>query len=149
MNVLTSEKLISDLGNYVRSRLGLNFPREKWGELEKKIALAAAKQSQRNAVPRLEEVKDIKEVLAQSTEYDLKLIPALIGERKPLKEIFAKQEPKKILALIGPEGDFTSEEVALAVQHGCIPISLGDLVLRVDTAAIAVAAYLAMGATRL
>ncbi len=41
MNALASENAISDLCDYVRSRMGLNFPRERWGELEKKIALAA------------------------------------------------------------------------------------------------------------
>jgi chemotaxis protein methyltransferase CheR len=40
MNAIASEKSISDLSAYVRSRMGLNFPRERWGELEKKIVLA-------------------------------------------------------------------------------------------------------------
>jgi len=46
------------------------------------------------------------------------------------------------LVLIGPEGDFTPEEVALARKYGCIPVTLGDLVLRVDTACLAVVSYL-------
>lgn len=41
MNALASESLISDLSDYIRSRLGMSFPRERWGELEKKISLAA------------------------------------------------------------------------------------------------------------
>jgi 16S rRNA (uracil1498-N3)-methyltransferase len=47
------------------------------------------------------------------------------------------------LILIGPEGDFTAEEVALAIKNGFVPISLGDSRLRTETAALAavVAAY--------
>jgi len=38
--------------------------------------------------------------------------------------------------LIGPEGDFTPAELALAKSHGCRPITLGPIVLRVETAAL-------------
>jgi len=43
--------------------------------------------------------------------------------------------------LIGPEGDFSPAEVKDAETRGFIPVSLGDLVLRVDTAAVAVASF--------
>lgn len=49
----------------------------------------------------------------------------------------------EILALVGPEGGFTPDEVATARAAGCEPVSLGRHVLRVETAAIAVAARLA------
>jgi 16S rRNA (uracil1498-N3)-methyltransferase len=100
-----------------------------------KIAQNAAQQSQRNTLPIIEPIKNIEEVLSQLADYDLKLIPTLSGERKTLKEVFAKTKAKNILVLIGPEGDFTLEEVNLAKQAGCILVSLGDLVLRVETAA--------------
>ena len=38
--------------------------------------------------------------------------------------------------LIGPEGDFTPAEIALARAHGCAPLTLGPIILRVETAAI-------------
>jgi 16S rRNA (uracil1498-N3)-methyltransferase len=41
-----------------------------------------------------------------------------------------------VLILIGPEGDFTPAEVALAKGHGCRPITLGPIILRTETAAI-------------
>ena len=44
---------------------------------------------------------------------------------------------KSITIFIGPEGDFTADEVELAIKHGCVPVSLGDTVLKVETAAIA------------
>ena len=59
-----------------------------------------------------------------------------------LKQVFAEVRPKKTLVLIGPEGDFTSDELVLAKKMGCIPVSLGDLVLRVATAAAAVVSFI-------
>ena len=65
------------------------------------------------------------------------------GYRQSLKDILsaAAPRPKNTLALIGPEGDFTKKEISQAKEAGFIPVFLGDLVLRVDTAAIAVAAF--------
>jgi len=107
-----------------------------------KIAQSAAEQSQRNTLPTVETVKTIKEVLADTGDFDLKLILALFGERKTLKEVLAAAIPKNILVLIGPEGDFTDEELELAVKAGCIPVTLGETVLRVETAAISVASFI-------
>jgi 16S rRNA (uracil1498-N3)-methyltransferase len=41
-----------------------------------------------------------------------------------------------VLVLVGPEGDFTPAEVALAKSHGARPITLGPIILRTETAAI-------------
>lgn len=107
-----------------------------------RIALNASQQSQRSTIPVIDSIKGIKEVLAESKDYDLKLIPTLSGERKLLKEVLDDCKPKNILVLIGPEGDFTPQEVDLAKKAGCIPIALGNLVLRVETAAVAVASFI-------
>lgn len=107
-----------------------------------KIALSASKQSQRNSLPIVEPVREIEEVFSKAGDFDLKLIPTLGGSRKPLKDIFIYSDYKKILILVGPEGDFSACEVELAVQKGFIPVSLGDLVLRVETAAIAVVSFM-------
>jgi 16S rRNA (uracil1498-N3)-methyltransferase len=106
------------------------------------IAQNAARQSQRNALPLIEPVTDVASVISQSQNYDLKLIPNLEGERKVIKDVLAGPRTKNILVLIGPEGDFTPEEVELARGAGFIPVSLGDTVLRVATAAVAVASYI-------
>jgi len=111
---------------------------ERW----KKIAQSASLQSQRNNLPIIDPVRNLKEVLSCAQGFDLKLIPTLLGERESLKNIITKSKYKNILVLIGPEGDFTQEEVALAKQAGSIPVSLGDLVLRVETAAIAVVSFI-------
>jgi 16S rRNA (uracil1498-N3)-methyltransferase len=105
------------------------------------IAQSAAEQSQRNTLPIIEPVTPIADVIAQSRNYALKLIPNLEGERKPIKETISPVS-KDILVLIGPEGDFTPDEVRLALEAGFIPVSLGETVLRVATAAMAVAAYI-------
>jgi 16S rRNA (uracil1498-N3)-methyltransferase len=107
-----------------------------------KIAQSAAQQSQRSRIPVIESVARFEDVILSSQDYDLKLIPNLSGERKPIREVVAETRPKDVIVLVGPEGDFTAEEVGLALSQGFIAVSLGDTVLRVATAAIAVAAYI-------
>ncbi|MGD0335595.1 MAG: RsmE family RNA methyltransferase [Candidatus Omnitrophota bacterium] len=109
-----------------------------------KVALSAAEQSKRVTVPIIEEIKSIEEVLRDSAGFDLKLIPTLSGQRKKLKEILGERKAKNILFFIGPEGDFTEKEVLLAQSYGCIPVTLGETVLRVETAAVAVASFIEM-----
>lgn len=106
------------------------------------VALSASEQSQRNTIPIIGAVCDIKDFLRGTEDFDLKLIPTLEGERKALKEILSTGKPKNILVLIGPEGDFTSQEVALAKEAGFNPVTFGDFVLRVETAALFAASVL-------
>ena len=107
-----------------------------------KIILSAGIQSQRSVLPVLEPVKGMKELLSASGDFDLKLIPALTGDRRPLKEALGDLKPKDILVIIGPEGDFTPAELDAAKKAGCIPVSLGPSVLRVETAAVSAAAFI-------
>lgn len=107
-----------------------------------KIARSAAQQSQRSSIPIVSPLTDVKEVIKDSEGFDLKLITHLSGKRTLIKNVLLKSSHKNIIALIGPEGDFTPAEVSLALHNGFIPVSLGDTVLRVATAAIAVAAYI-------
>lgn len=106
-----------------------------------KIAVSASQQSQRNSVPVIDGVTDMEDILSQAHAYDLKLIPTLEGRRIYLKEALSGSAYKNILFLIGPEGDFTPEEIAQAIAVGFIPISLGEFVLRVETAAVAVLSF--------
>jgi 16S rRNA (uracil1498-N3)-methyltransferase len=107
-----------------------------------KIAQSAAQQCQRSSIPIIDAVTDVEKVIADSQQYDLKLIPHLSGERRLIKDVLSEGSYKNIIVLIGPEGDFTPAEVELALHNGFIPVSLGDTVLRVATAAIAVTAYI-------
>ena len=111
----------------------------------RKIAQSAAEQSQRNNIPVIEPVQKLKDILAKGKDFDLKLIPTLVGERRSLREVFTSPAlplNPNILVLIGPEGDFSDDEINLAKKSGFIPVTLGDLVLRVDTAVIAVASFI-------
>lgn len=101
-----------------------------------KIAAAASKQSHRNSIPLVDGVTVMEKIPAVSAGYDLKLIPTLAGGLKSLKDVLRGAKPKKIIVLIGPEGDFTPDEVSAALSSGFVPVSLGDSVLRVETAAI-------------
>jgi len=81
-------------------------------------------------------------VPTRSFSFDLRLIGSLQSDARHLKKILADyssergQLPTSVLMLVGPEGDFTPAELALARSHGCQPITLGPVVLRVETAAI-------------
>jgi len=75
--------------------------------------------------------------------FDLRLVGSLQPGARHLKNILADYaenyegaRPASVLMLIGPEGDFTPAEIALARSHGCIPLTLGPIILRVETAAI-------------
>jgi 16S rRNA (uracil1498-N3)-methyltransferase len=111
---------------------------ERW----RKIARSAAEQSQRNTLPDVSAIQSFKDLLAQAAGYELKLIPTLEGERRSLPDCLTGKPPASAIVLIGPEGDFTTGEVEQAFKTGFQPVTLGDNILRVETAAAAVAAYL-------
>ncbi len=60
----------------------------------------------------------------------------------PPLEIMSQPSPGPIVVAIGPEGGFTDPELELAVKHGANLVSLGPRVLRIETAALALAAAL-------
>jgi 16S rRNA (uracil1498-N3)-methyltransferase len=76
------------------------------------------------------------------SQFDFRLIASLQSDAQHLKKILADYQsehrhlPASVLMLIGPEGDFTPAELALAKSQGCSPITLGPIILRVETAAI-------------
>ena len=63
------------------------------------------------------------------------------GEKNSVHSYMSKRASSTLI-LIGPEGDFTSEELRLAIEWGCRPVSLGESRLRAETAGIAAAALL-------
>ena len=106
------------------------------------VAVNAAKQCGRSQLPVVHPVTSFKEILATLEGVPLKIIASLVGERRAIAEIlnqkFSTSTPSAVAILIGPEGDFTQEETALALQNAWVPATLGPTVLKVDTAAIAV-----------
>jgi 16S rRNA (uracil1498-N3)-methyltransferase len=112
----------------------------KW----RQVAVEAAKQCGQNWLPRVHAPRKLAEFFSEESEqlFDLRLIGSLQPDAQQLKKILAdylnehQERPRSILMLVGPEGDFTPAELALARRHGCRPITLGPIVLRVETAAI-------------
>jgi 16S rRNA (uracil1498-N3)-methyltransferase len=108
------------------------------------IAIEAAKQSGQNWLPHVHTPKRLAELFSVASEesFDLRLIGSLQPDAQHLKKVLAdyssehQGRPRSVLMLVGPEGDFTPAELALARRHGCRPITLGPIILRVETAAI-------------
>jgi len=108
----------------------------------RRVAVNAAKQCQRVTVPDIKPITPFCDFLSSLRPGSTVFIPCLEGQRKGLADlILRKIQTKQIIFLIGPEGDFTPAEIALAVKHGCQPVSLGPTTLKVDTAAIGVIAF--------
>jgi len=106
-----------------------------------KIVLAAMKQSMNPYLPKLNEAVDFKSFFQNIPTDCTKLIAnCLEGEKLSLKTVLEKSKSENFICLIGPEGDFTPEEVKLALAHQFQTLSLGEDRLRTETAAMFVAA---------
>lgn len=105
----------------------------------KQIIIAASLQSQRVFFPEITEAVSFKEAIKQSHEY-LNLI-AYCGDATNKKHITNVELSKHTAIWIGPEGDFTEDEVKEVIEHGFIPISLGQRRLRTETAAISAISF--------
>ena len=99
-----------------------------------KIIVSAAKQSVKALFPRLNPLCTFDELL-KTQSASQKFIAHCYNEEKRLlqNEI---QKLKDILILIGPEGDFSKEEVEKAISLGFVPVSLGESRLRTETAGV-------------
>jgi 16S rRNA (uracil1498-N3)-methyltransferase len=128
----------------------------KWQQ----VAIEAAKQCGQNWLPTVQLPKTPRDFFLNAVEtgvspaqdfgtqppqsrgIDLKLIGSLQSDAVHLKTLLADYEhehharPASVLMCIGPEGDFTPAELNLARSNGCRPITLGPIILRVETAAI-------------
>lgn len=110
---------------------------DKW----QTAALEAAKQCGNPFLPEVSPVQNAVAFMEASRGYDLKLIASLQPGAKSLKQVLAafqsaqNRPPRKVLWLIGPEGDFTPAEMSVSKSAGFEPITLGPLVLRCETAA--------------
>jgi 16S rRNA (uracil1498-N3)-methyltransferase len=106
------------------------------------VAIEAAKQCGQNWLPRVHVPQTMAQFFQQPRRFDLQLIGSLQSDAVHLKKILAEysaehgDRPTSVLMLVGPEGDFTPAELSLARSHGCRPITLGPIILRVETASI-------------
>ena len=99
-----------------------------------KILVSAIKQSLKANKPVLNEMTDFNKFITQDFKGQKFICHCYEGEKKLLKEALVPGEDA--LILIGPEGDFSEEEVAKAMDAGFQPVSLGKSRLRTETAAL-------------
>lgn len=102
-----------------------------------KILVSAIKQSLKANKPVLNEMTDFNKFITQDFKGQKFICHCYEGEKKLLKEAIVPGEDA--LILIGPEGDFSEEEVAKAMEAGFQPVSLGKSRLRTETAAFVAA----------
>lgn len=112
---------------------------ERW----KSIARESLKQCRRNHPLHIHFPSDFETLINQSTVFDRKLICwEQETAARAWPELAAIPAPQQIMVLVGPEGGFTSQEVARAQQQGFMPLSLGPRILRSETATLTVCALL-------
>jgi 16S rRNA (uracil1498-N3)-methyltransferase len=106
------------------------------------VAIEAIKQCGSPWLPQVERPLTPEEFLARNETFELPFIASLQSGSRPAREYFRafhaqhRRHPDSVSIWIGPEGDFTPAETATVQSHGAVPITLGRLVLRTDTAAV-------------
>jgi 16S rRNA (uracil1498-N3)-methyltransferase len=111
---------------------------DKW----RRNALEACKQCGQDTLPQIADPLPFHRWLDRGAGVSpaassLQLIASLAPGAKPLREILrAHPGTAAVILLVGPEGDFTPEETTAALDAGFLPVSLGDIVLRVETATL-------------
>ena len=100
----------------------------------KKIMVAAMKQSQKTFLPHLNELIPFKNFIQNNSEKEKFIAHCNKSEKPHLKNALKKEE--NVLLLIGPEGDFSIDEVKMARNNGFHEISLGNSRLRTETAGV-------------
>jgi 16S rRNA (uracil1498-N3)-methyltransferase len=107
---------------------------EKW----RRNALEACKQCGQDTLPEIAEPRSFERwISSQADVPGLKLIASLAPGARPFRTVLHDYpETTQATLLVGPEGDFSTEETGLALATGFLPISLGSIVLRVETATI-------------
>jgi 16S rRNA (uracil1498-N3)-methyltransferase len=106
---------------------------EKW----RRTALEACKQCAQFTIPVIAEPISFDAWIKSPDPSKLKIIASLAENPENFRETLAAHpEIESVTILIGPEGDFTPQETEVALAAGFIPVTLGDLVLRVETATL-------------
>lgn len=105
-------------------------------EREEKVITAAVKQSLKAYHPVLHDLTSVRDIIAMNFEGEKYIAhcDSSFGERPYLGNLVKKGA--NTLILIGPEGDFSKEEINFALQNGFKAISLGRERLRTETAAV-------------
>jgi 16S rRNA (uracil1498-N3)-methyltransferase len=107
---------------------------EKW----RQTAVEAIKQCGQRWLPQVDPPTTLPAWLARGDKFDLTLVASLQDDRRHLRAYLPSgaRRPQAICIWIGPEGDFAAEEMEAIRGAGALPITLGPLVLRSETAAL-------------
>jgi len=130
---LLSERVVAQFDDKEAARKA-----EKW----RLVAREAIKQCGSAWLPTVELPLTPDQFLARNESFELALIASLESGSRPAREYFRafeaerRQVPRSVCVWVGPEGDFTPAETEAIKSHGVLPITLGRLVLRVETAAV-------------
>jgi 16S rRNA (uracil1498-N3)-methyltransferase len=108
-----------------------------------RLARTAAQQSGRRDVPEIYDPVGFDALLERFAGYDAVLFAWELAPQTPLRErIAALPAAGRALVVVGPEGGFTHDEADAAAHHGATLLSLGQRILRTDTAAVAILAVI-------
>ena len=118
-----------------------------------RIAKEASRQSRRLRVPDVYDVSGMEEAAAGLADagFDIVLVPYELEEGLTLKQALREsglskpregEKPRNIAVFIGPEGGFEPEEIDSLIQEGAVPVTLGETILRTETAGPAVIAMI-------
>jgi 16S rRNA (uracil1498-N3)-methyltransferase len=122
---------------YTKRSIPQGSDKEKKSARWNRIALEAAKQSGRGIVPQVEEALEWKDTIGRLMEHELVLVAYEEQKEQGLKAILQQRPtPSSVGIIIGPEGGFDPEEIAMLKSFGVHPIGLGPRILRTETAAI-------------
>ena len=116
------------------------------GERCERIIVSAAKQSHKGAIPSLAPLTPVREFLGREFAPGVHKFICYCSEVEGAAKIHIREalasagDSCDFAVMIGPEGDFSREEIALALQHGWQLVSLGDSRLRIETAALSAVA---------
>jgi len=112
------------------------------GKLDKmeQVVIEACKQSGRNHLMQIREPQVWGDFVTESLSRDPNSLAIFAHPgRPPIAEAVLDGKFQPLILIVGPEGGFTDEEVDQAVQSGVLPVGLGTNILRIETAAIALA----------
>lgn len=107
-----------------------------------KVIVSAMKQSLKFHVPKLNTTTSFSDFMQQNFEGDLFIAHCEETDKKSLKSELTstplndQNSQQKITILIGPEGDFSTKEIEIALSNNFIPVSLGESRLRTETAGV-------------
>lgn len=118
-----------------RSKVKIDKKEDKKIERWNTITKEAAEQSYRNICPKVSNVMTINELI--NLDYDLKIIASTKENANSIKNVLQNNDNcDRIIIVVGPEGGFDEKEEETFIKNGFVSMTLGDTILRTETAPI-------------